>query len=37
MQTCSQCGSQNSDEARFCSQCGNPLPQQSAVPAAGAG
>jgi pSer/pThr/pTyr-binding forkhead associated (FHA) protein len=27
MQTCAQCGSQNSDEARFCSQCGQPLPQ----------
>ena len=37
MQTCSQCGSQNSDESRFCSQCGNPLPQQTAAPAAGAG
>jgi pSer/pThr/pTyr-binding forkhead associated (FHA) protein len=36
MQTCSQCGSQNSDEARFCSQCGNPLPQQPAAPAPGA-
>jgi len=25
MQTCSQCGNQNTDEARFCSQCGTPL------------
>jgi hypothetical protein len=25
MQTCSQCGNQNTDEARFCSQCGHPL------------
>jgi pSer/pThr/pTyr-binding forkhead associated (FHA) protein len=25
MQTCSQCGYQNADEARFCSQCGQPL------------
>jgi pSer/pThr/pTyr-binding forkhead associated (FHA) protein len=25
MQTCSQCGSQNADDARFCSQCGQPL------------
>src|SRR3954451_8196156 len=25
MQTCSQCGNQNTDEARFCSQCGSPL------------
>ena len=37
MQTCSQCGSQNSDGARFCSQCGNALPQPADVPAAGAG
>jgi pSer/pThr/pTyr-binding forkhead associated (FHA) protein len=37
MQTCSQCGSQNSDDARFCSHCGHALPQQPAVPAAGAG
>lgn len=37
MQTCSQCGSQNSDEARFCSQCGSALPQQGAIPPAGAG
>lgn len=25
MQTCSQCGNQNTDDARFCSQCGSPL------------
>ncbi len=25
MQTCSQCGNQNADDARFCSQCGTPL------------
>jgi len=25
MQTCSQCGNQNTDEAKFCSQCGHPL------------
>ena len=25
MQTCSQCGKQNTDDARFCSQCGHPL------------
>ena len=25
MPYCSQCGSQNSDNARFCSQCGTPL------------
>jgi pSer/pThr/pTyr-binding forkhead associated (FHA) protein len=25
MQTCSQCGSQNTDDARFCSQCGHAL------------
>lgn len=25
MQTCSQCGNQNADGARFCSQCGTPL------------
>ena len=25
MQTCSQCGNQNTDDARFCSQCGHPL------------
>src|SRR5690349_14963969 len=37
MQTCSQCGSQNSDDSRFCSQCGSPLPQQSEVAAAGPG
>jgi pSer/pThr/pTyr-binding forkhead associated (FHA) protein len=27
MPYCSQCGSQNSDNARFCSQCGTPLAQ----------
>lgn len=31
MQTCSQCGSQNADEARFCSHCGHAL-ESSAVP-----
>ena len=31
MPYCSQCGSQNSDNARFCSQCGTPL----APPASG--
>ena len=25
MQTCSQCGSQNADDAKFCSQCGTAL------------
>jgi pSer/pThr/pTyr-binding forkhead associated (FHA) protein len=25
MQTCSQCGNQNTDDARFCSQCGHAL------------
>jgi pSer/pThr/pTyr-binding forkhead associated (FHA) protein len=25
MQTCSQCGSQNTDDARFCSHCGHAL------------
>jgi pSer/pThr/pTyr-binding forkhead associated (FHA) protein len=25
MQTCSQCGNQNTDEAKFCSQCGHAL------------
>ena len=25
MQTCSQCGNQNTGEAKFCSQCGHPL------------
>jgi pSer/pThr/pTyr-binding forkhead associated (FHA) protein len=25
MQTCSQCGNQNTDDAKFCSQCGHPL------------
>jgi pSer/pThr/pTyr-binding forkhead associated (FHA) protein len=25
MQTCSQCGSQNTDDAKFCSQCGHAL------------
>jgi pSer/pThr/pTyr-binding forkhead associated (FHA) protein len=25
MQICSQCGNQNADDARFCSQCGHPL------------
>ncbi len=38
MQTCSQCGSQNADDAKFCSQCGNALPlgatPDSDVPAA---
>ena len=28
MPYCSQCGSQNSDNARFCSQCGTPLAQR---------
>src|SRR5690242_8224486 len=37
MQTCSQCGSQNNDEARFCSQCGSALPQQSDESGVGAG
>lgn len=32
MQTCSQCGSQNADEARFCSHCGHAL-ETAAVPA----
>lgn len=32
MQTCSQCGSQNADEARFCSHCGHAL-ESAAVPA----
>jgi len=34
MPYCSQCGSQNSDNARFCSQCGTPLaaPAGDAVP-----
>jgi pSer/pThr/pTyr-binding forkhead associated (FHA) protein len=30
MQTCSQCGNQNTDEAKFCSQCGHPLEPASA-------
>lgn len=30
MQTCSQCGSQNADEARFCSHCGHAI--ESSVP-----
>lgn len=30
MQTCSQCGSQNSDEGRFCSHCGHALESSSA-------
>jgi len=25
MQTCSQCGNENTDDAKFCSQCGQPL------------
>src|SRR3954454_3778394 len=25
MQTCSQCGNQNTDDAKVCSQCGHPL------------
>jgi pSer/pThr/pTyr-binding forkhead associated (FHA) protein len=31
MQTCPQCGNQNSDDAKFCSQCGTQL-QQVSVP-----
>lgn len=30
MQTCSQCGNQNTDEAKFCSQCGHPLEPSAA-------
>lgn len=30
MPYCSQCGSQNPDEARFCSQCGQPLASPAA-------
>lgn len=30
MPSCSQCGSQNPDNARFCSQCGAPLASPSA-------
>ena len=32
MQTCSQCGSQNADDARFCSHCGHAL-ETSSTPA----
>ncbi|MFL6155378.1 MAG: FHA domain-containing protein [Marmoricola sp.] len=32
MQTCSRCGSQNVDDARFCSHCGHAL-ESAAVPA----
>ncbi|HET6151494.1 MAG TPA: FHA domain-containing protein [Marmoricola sp.] len=32
MQTCSRCGSQNTDGARFCSHCGHAL-ESAAVPA----
>ena len=36
MPYCSQCGSENSDNARFCSQCGTPLTSAgTAPPAAG--
>ncbi len=39
MPFCSQCGSENSSNARFCSQCGTPLAAASspAAPAAGGG
>jgi pSer/pThr/pTyr-binding forkhead associated (FHA) protein len=33
MPYCSQCGSQNSDNARFCSQCGTPLAPPASEPA----
>ena len=33
MPYCSQCGSQNSDNARFCSQCGTPLAPPAGEPA----
>ena len=33
MPYCSQCGSQNSDNARFCSQCGTPLAPPASDPA----
>ena len=33
MPYCSQCGSQNSDNARFCSQCGTPLTPPVSDPA----
>ena len=33
MPYCSQCGSQNSDNARFCSQCGTPLAPATGEPA----
>jgi pSer/pThr/pTyr-binding forkhead associated (FHA) protein len=32
MPYCSQCGSQNSDNARFCSQCGTPLAPATGEP-----
>ncbi len=32
MPYCSQCGSQNSDNARFCSQCGTPLAPATSEP-----
>jgi pSer/pThr/pTyr-binding forkhead associated (FHA) protein len=32
MQTCSQCGNQNADGARFCSQCGNALAASTGTP-----
>ncbi len=32
MPYCSQCGSQNSDNARFCSQCGTPLAAKASEP-----
>lgn len=33
MPFCSQCGNQNADNARFCSQCGTPLAAPEAAPA----
>lgn len=37
MPYCSQCGNQNSDNARFCSQCGTPLAAGAQRPAGQAG
>lgn len=36
MQTCSQCGNQNADDARFCSQCGTALAASLTPPPADA-
>ena len=36
MKNCPNCGAQNADDSRFCTECGKPIPQGSACPHCGA-